>query len=597
MTTLVDVADLSQADDTLTFGRFVQKLRDELGLALTTACISLFGTAGVLSLVGPSDEWVRWIITFAIPIMCEGFLGVFLFYRSRYVKMGKQRDTFRGIAHQRNLEAQEAERHVSRSSAELEVVKTYFGIADLSEIETVLPMVQDASVQQLRQEAWKATESLAKLIQERTVTATYEEQLIFAELFANQARRYFRATCFDKPSEFEGRNFYYLDNLDRLPERLPVSESGGLPSIGRIFIGEARDLVADIESESIRILDLHERHLRWGRAIGLDSTMRFLLIPHDQYRLFLQKAGIINPLDIIDDFMVVDDRFVYGRREGPASPRVQLGYLDDAELVKKYNAVYGTLWRASKTIEQVAMTLRASFPGQERDLKVFLEQCDKRGSKLEVMHDYAELFPEYERRGESFFSRVCDVISGGLGYCFAVDRADKKEGSLWKIWRESPYREFREASKTAAHSAAMFQRLFILQKWPKPDERELAGALIREFVCANLQIGFLHVQDADLEELTEKFDTDFIVVGVDASCKSVRTGFGFELQQQNFDVEQLHWIKNLIAKVQLPRQAKIFHKLWDKPGTVKVSSSDEEEIATIVELLIEKGVKGDVVAR
>jgi hypothetical protein len=320
----------------------------------------------------------------------------------------------------------------------------------------------------------------------------------------------------------------------------------------------------------------------------MDSAIRFLTISHDQYLTFFHRANI-DPSQIIEDFMVVDDRFVYGRRQGFQGQRVELGYLDAPEVLGRYNILYESLWRAGRTIEQVIQSLKALYPGMNSVLDVFREQCEKRSSKLDIMRDYESEFGEYERRGTSFFDRVCQRIAEGTGFCFAVDRADKKEGSLWKIWQESPYREFREASKTAARTATVFQRLFILQNWPKTEEKDLVEGLIRDFTRSNLQLGFLLVSKAGLGDLTEKFDTDFIVVGVDASCSRPEAGFGFELQQQKFNVEQLHWVRNLIAKAQLERHTRIFTSLWNKAETIKVTSANASDIAKMAELLIRQG--------
>jgi hypothetical protein len=594
MTTSRNALELTGQAGKLTWLTLVAQLREKFLVAILTAAISVLATGGVLYLLNPTmSPVIRIVGNVGIPIACEILLGLFLFYRSDYIGMRTQLSSFRRIAHQRDLDATEIQQKHEQVTGQITLIKDYLDIKDVGELSTLLPTVQDASIQSLRREGLRATVTLSKLLQEGKVTATYEDQLTFAEVFANQTQSYFRATCLDKPSEFEGRNFYYLDDLDKLPGRLrPVSGSSvsSLPVIGRIFIGEARDLAGDFESESIRILDLYERHLRWGRALGMDSAIRFLTIPHNQYLAFFHRADV-DPAHIIEDFMVVDDRFVYGRRQGFQGQRVELGYLDDSNAVTRYNALYGSLWRAARTIEQVLQSLKAEHPGLETALEVFREHCEKRGSKLDIMRDYEHDFGEYERSGTPFFDRVCQRIAAGSGYCFAVDRADKKEGSLWKIWQESPYREFREASKQAAITAAVFQRLFILQNWPKQEERTLVEGLIRDFACSNLHIGFLLVSKAGLEELTEKFDTDFIVVGVDAGCTHPENGFGFELQQEKFSVDQLQWIRNLIAKSQLERHTRIFNSLWNKPETIKITSSDHSEIIQKTELLIQEGVK------
>ena len=578
-----------------TWRSLYEQLRQKFKIAIATAILSFAASAIVLHFMATGfSVLTRGFASAGVAVLCDVALGVFLLYQVTYQNMTKALASYEGLAHQRTLEALEFEQDLSSAREQLDFLRDYIGVADISEIESVLPTVHDKSIQDLRRESWRATAALSKLIRNGIVAASYEEQLRFAEVFANQSQRYFRATCFDRPSDFEGKNFYYLDDLERLPNRVKEAPGAVTPLIGRIFVvDDARTLAEDIESESIRILDLYERHLRWGRAVSVDSAMRFLVIPHKQYLAFFNRFGLVDPSEIIEDFMVVDDRFVYGRRQGQHGPKVELGYLDDSTLLQRYNTLYDGLWRASRSMEQVVRSLKGQFPGLDSDLEEFLVQCAKRRSKLDIIQDYQEVFSQYEWRGVSFFTRVCELLAGGTNYCFAVDRADKKEGSLWRIWQESPYREFRESSKDAARHASVFQRLFILQNWPKPEERPMVEALIRDFTFSNLHIGFLHVDNARLSELTDKFDTDFIVVGVDANCTNVENALGFELQQQKFDVDRLLWTNNLIAKSQLQRHGRIFQTLWNRSGTVKVTSSDPAEVKAKTDFLILEGARAN----
>jgi len=475
-----------------------------------------------------------------------------------------------------------AKRQLADAQNQLRAVQTYLDMQDLSDTTQLLDGVSHEVVQLARRDAVQTGKNLHALTTTGVVHgSTYEEQLRFAEYFVDLANAKVWATCLDRPSDFESRNHYYLDSFDRLARRLPSMDvDAAPPAIARIFVITGEDLRNEITTHPERLLKLYSRHLVWGQGSG--ETMRFFL--GDAQTLTSTFTERRPGMPLIPDFMVVDERFVYGRSHGePEGAALILEYTDSEQWVAYYKSWYQRLWGRCTTLPEAVDDLKVAYPAAEHELNTFRELCMQVRGGMKIEREYAHFFAPEQRKGMPFYRRILELIGQGGPCCIAMDQADlKAPDRLWKSWNKYPYVEFKEASKSAARNAT-FQRLFILQRWPECSEIEEVGHFLRDFAEGGVQVGLLHVRDADLDRITEMFATDFVVVGLDHGLKEQPSTLGFGLLQERFDPNRLDWKINLIIKSRIPSLVDIFKRLWNDKKTVRVSCPGD--VGTALEIL------------
>ena len=209
-----------------------------------------------------------------------------------------------------------------------------------------------------------------------------------------------------------------------------------------------------------------------------------------------------------------------------------------------------------------------------------MKHIRKISSKLNVEADYKDLFLENQQRGKRFFRRVCEIIRDSVGDCVAVDRADKKTGGLVSAWSKSEgYREFKDASIAAAKQGIDFKRLFIMESKVPLSEWPQVKILCQEFLEAGVNIGFLFRDDANLQDIEDEYDSDFIIVGItDTSFINTQSVVGFEIRAEGFHPDSLEMNRNLIAKDQLKNGYDLFNTLWNSPKVIIPKDSLDKEL-------------------
>ena len=169
---------------------------------------------------------------------------------------------------------------------------------------------------------------------------------------------------------------------------------------------------------------------------------------------------------------------MYGER------KLEVCKLND-EIVKQYEEFYKHLWKISDDIHEMVnrLVLEINNPNATK-LMDFEKQCLKAESKLDLDKDYGNIFGLTDRDGYSFFKKVCSRISEGGEYCFALDRAATKKGSLWTgSWDDPPYQDFKKASIEAAKIAGTtFRRLFVLESKASQGDRDKVVQFIESIV-------------------------------------------------------------------------------------------------------------------
>jgi len=455
------------------------------------------------------------------------------------------------------------------------------------------PVITDGPdfLRQLRAEQIVIAEKLSILLSQGAVSASYDEQLDFAGIFSLFANWRFGATSCDRPSIFSASSYRYLDKQRDLPNVL-ANEQTRHPELepnhpSRVFVGSTAAFLDDLLYNYGSVVDLYARHYRWrGSGEAAPSLRFFSYRDTEEYEEYFRN---LSPTDRIHDFMIVDDRFVYGRRSGigQAGREVELAYRDHPDIVAKYIDIYQALWRTARPIEGesgLIDKLKEEFALSESQVQLlvqFAELCENRKSKMAVEKDYGEFFPKAKRIGYEFFKEVCTLIGQGTGLCFAIDRADKKTGDLLSAWSTPEYREFKVHSIAAVQQhGAQFRRLFILQRRFDVQKKDRMISFVREFTDAGIVVGFLFQDDADLGRPLDEYGSDFIIVGLNSTdAEDLSRAFGFELGNEPFQKSELRWDDHLIGREQLLRHKAYFERLWANEKTITIYTSVEVDDA------------------
>ena len=551
--------------------------------------VGAFGITYVLTEINwEHRELARIIVSLAVTVTAEIFLDTYLRLRDRSETIQRDAEELlrsRGKCDTLNMENQLLETALQRFGQ-------YFSLDRRSDMLSVLGGDDNGLSRTLYNRHFKQQQHFNLLLTGHRTIATYKDQHEYADILASSANKRLWTTCVDLPADFQERNYSYMASLTCVSARLQSEHKAAPPSKCRIFIGGWRDLFDDARERYDKWIDLYKWHLRWGIGENV-VTVRFLPVGnnHDYHRLFLN--GGMSREDIIHDFMVVDNRLVYGRNiETFAIENFHLYLIDRDDVVQKYDQLYRQLWAQSIDVYKLIDRLLAE-QGESKELLGLKEQCHKADSKLHIMSDYGNIFTSTERKGISFFNRVCDEITKGGKVCFAVDRAAKKERSLWESWTEFPYRVFRDASVAAAQSPETYEfyRLFVLEEKIPTGDREKVSKFIESFVTNKIRVGFILREDTGMDEIEQRYDTDFIVVGYqDKNAGDQQsTALGFELQDEDFKAAELSIESNLIAKGRLAQHHQLFSELWNNPKTTVVLEDRNDNIKDAVDKLLAEG--------
>jgi hypothetical protein len=427
------------------------------------------------------------------------------------------------------------------------------------------------------------------LLEQHSADARYRDQIELAGVLSTLAAERFWATSADSVSQFHSRNHYYLQVLDEVSKRISPALYGKVPSLARIFIGKRETFLSEVTSEGqSAVLALYEWHLRWLSEVPCGAVgdecepLHFFMENDASVGTYFEKHNVaVYP---VTDFMVVDDRFIYGRQGEPQQGRVKLAFDSAPETVRSYREVFADLWSNSFTIGEMLDDLLLLREKQD-EILAFKEQCKKRQSKLHIARRFASLFSlNAERHGNGFVRKTCEIIGSSKGVCFAVDRADHKAGNILDAWKsDASYLMFMDASKKAAEHASMFQRLYVIDTKLKGNPDDILD-FVMESVTASIDVGFCSAS-AIPTATSAKYDTDFIITDFGTD-----NAFGFELQDVVFKPEQLEWTKNLIAREWMHNYHNFFWKLWNDSGTVTIDKgSKRHEVREKLRKVLEGG--------
>lgn len=533
-------------------------------------------------------HWVRVLISLGVTVIAEIFFAMFLSLRDRAEAHKNDEDELRRFT----VESEQLRTDNEKIETALQHFGKYFGLDKRDKMLAILSGSSDPDnlFQALDKRHFNQQQCFLSLLSSASTTATYKDQHEYADILASSAQERLWTTCVDCPSDFQVRNYDYMASLANVPARLHRGPDNDPPSTCRIFVGQPEDLFDDARQNYDKWIDLYKWHLKWGQNAN-DKVVRFLPINNNDYHeLFHSPAIEVDAADIIHDFMIVDNRLVYGREIAVGREVIHLHLIKREVVVQKYDRLYKRLWARSKTVHQMIESFLGKH-GDSQDLLDLKAQCYKAESKLHITSDYGDAFTEADYEGIPFFNRVCELIGKSGKLCFAVDRAAKKEGALWDSWDESPYKEFREASMAAAHLRnTEFNRVFVLEKKFPRSDREKVWAFIKRFVANKIRVGFILREDMELGEIAERYDTDFIVVGYEEDPVNGQqlTALGFELQDDDFKAAELSIESNLIAKQRLAEHYSVFSKLWSSPKIVTVYEARDGEINAAVERLLEE---------
>ncbi len=425
------------------------------------------------------------------------------------------------------------------------------------------------------------------LLERHSADATYRDQIELAGVLSRLAADRFWATSADSVSQFHARNHYYLQILEDVGRSVAPTICDTVPSLARIFLGRRETFLSEVTGEGqSAVLALYEWHLRWLSGVPCGAVgdecepLHFFLENGVSVGAYFEKHSVAGYP--VTDFMVVDDKFIYGRQGEPLKT-VKLAFDSTPETVHSYRAVFVDLWRESLPIGKMLDELLLLREKQD-EILAFKEQCKKRQSKLHIARQYASLFSlNTERHGNGFVRKTCGIIGSSKGVCFAVDRADHKAGNIL-AWKSDPsYMMFMDASKEAAEHASMFQRLYVIDTKLKGNPDEILD-FVMESVTASIDVGFCSAS-AIPTATSAKYDTDFIITAFGTD-----NAFGFELQDVVFKPEQLEWTKNLIAREWMRNYRNFFSKLWNDSETVTIDKgSMRHEVREKLRKILEGG--------
>ena len=158
--------------------------------------------------------------------------------------------------------------------------------------------------------------------------------------------------------------------------------------------------------------------------------------------------------DDLEDFMVVDSAFVYGRKGEFRKHQPQLRMVTKDSEIERYATIFKTLYaKADNVFEMLNKKIDDASGDKQDDLRDLRSLCQYISQKAENRTLYETRFPPRERHGTAFFDRLCHLIKVSAGDILAVDIADKKVSFFYRAWLEhKSYVKFQRACATGVAS-------------------------------------------------------------------------------------------------------------------------------------------------
>jgi hypothetical protein len=423
----------------------------------------------------------------------------------------------------------------------------------------------------------------------------YHDQMRIASLLCGMGRQRMWATSTDPVVVFHRENASYYRQLERTSTEYRGSTYRTEPTevpppLCRIFICSGDAFFYSITHYAEDFLEMYRKHIAWSESKLKEPVLFF---SKDIYKLF-SEAGL-DPRFAIDDFMVVDSFFVYGRRGRFSKENVSLRLIEDEYQIEKYAEVFRKMYAQSEGIEDILKKLgkRAHTAEERNKYGDLMRLCGHIRAKAGIRDDYTTVFSASKRNGEQFYHAFCDILSESTQYSVAVDVADQKLTKFWVAWKQmEAYQGFFAASRRSCEKGGKPFRLFVLDAPIDVSDKSEIESFVREMLEAGLNIGFIfkdHITDVNsFHERTFDlhFALDFVITNIrmhfdSNSCNlefDNTAGFvhanpgaiGFELfGKEPFITEMLDWERNLIAKSSLTEKLSDFVALWNSNFTIK----------------------------
>lgn len=483
---------------------------------------------------------------------------------------------------------------------------------------------------------------------------SYREQMLIASYLYPDHESRFWATSLDRWTQFLPANEDYIETMlarydpcskpslsnhgaDGPREDDPASSP---PVRARIFVVLWQQFVDDlIHHDDTARLTVRIHFDAWTAATSKrDQTQPpFKILPFlgDGDTKLAVGMGMdrLGKVPRIPDFMLVDQRFVYGRVlpevvQSDITQRtegIDLQLLLESDQLQAYEKLYRNLWKAaldprvlsyalceadgqplSETVEmptpppavlekivcwlkdnksidelrtkKLVGTLRAIY----KDIAAWLEADDRQ-------RRYPQLGKNASPAGT--IQHVAYRISNARLSVFAVDQADLKQPSkrFWERWiTEAEYQQFDDATKSS--NAQKRRRIFVLVR--SLDAKERSAPELRKFLTDQISAG-VHVgliENDLLKQLASanhglqsraRLDSDFIVFDVhsaEGKWSVTDDSGGFEISNKEFHDKNIGW-RNCVPAFRVTELADWFHHIWGNCVHVEMQQDVETYIA------------------
>lgn len=441
--------------------------------------------------------------------------------------------------------------------------------------------------------------NLVKLPNEQ-VKSTYTNQIKIASIFNNLAQDKFWATSFDLPSQFYAKNKDYFNAMNNLSKI--NGEYNTIPKKARVFICSLDEFIEDIYHNPQNLTDLIKWHLYWHKKSSRGATnspIRFLLYDNKSKTEILDTYFVdkLESENTIPDFMVVDQKFVYGRIENKSieDNNVTLRAIASTEykrlfpfgkyfsdrktlkLIKTYELIFDDIYQNAIEPLQIVdllnyeleefsdrlkeidndLTIRENKPFSSQSYRLEKEIIEgiKTIIKAEIettINDYNNIQDKNEHylnlfrnslNGYSFTNKWLELMKKSTDQCFAIDNADSRGGKtrfLDKWNSDALYKEFLNASSTAVKkNNAKFTRIFILDEKINENDQFKFHSFIRECVSNfNIDVGIVLLTDLiDKQIITDQSIqtmADFVLLNIkDTTNLNTNEVLGFKISKSN----------------------------------------------------------------
>lgn len=460
-----------------------------------------------------------------------------------------------------------------------------------------------------------------------SIKTTYSNQIQIATVFSGLAEEKFLTTSFDLPSHFYNKNDDYFITMNSSRSKLKGIDENQIPNKARVFICSFEEFIIDIFQNPRSLIDLIKWHLEWHEkdtSEKVNSPIRFLLLKDEndkkQFLNLFSDVGIKDE-NIIPDFMVVDDKLVYGRIESMKveddmvnlkalvsreySSILKLSPTEDySDCILNYSKVYSYIYEKAFEPEMLVKILNHEVDEYkeklieieerlEKPTKAYVAQMYKLTKEniklrkesiiyeindklinynktLDLKNHYGIHFNERQRIGINFTEQLIQKMSTANKECIALDTADLRPGNdrFLDKWKTNQlYIKFLDANRKSfqADENVNIRRIFVLENKIEKKSREIFhNFLINCINDYHLKIGIVLLDKLiDNNTITNKeilLQSDFVIINIERNHQKYKNALGFKLSKNDeFTESKLNFNNNLI----IPGEFENFHNLFE----------------------------------